>query len=96
MRWLQRAVKGVIIFLALCILIYLISDKGVLNFLNSNSGSFNVLFAFVVAIATSVYALLTRTLVSETKKHRRFTQLPLVFLESNEKIYKEVCYMSDI
>ena len=41
-----------------------------LDFLNTNSGAFSVIFAGLVAIATIVYALLTRNLVRETIKMR--------------------------
>lgn len=41
-----------------------------LNFLNDNSGAFNVLFSAVVAIATVVYAVLTARLVRETERLR--------------------------
>lgn len=52
--------------------------KDVLNFLNSNSGALTVLFAFLVATATIVYALLTKSLVSETKKLRKAQTEPNV------------------
>lgn len=42
-----------------------------IDFLNSNAGALQVLFAFVVAVATVFYALLTRSLVHETKRMRR-------------------------
>lgn len=45
--------------------------KGTLDFLNSNSGALQVLFAGVVAVATVFYAILTRSLVRETKRMRR-------------------------
>lgn len=41
------------------------------DFLNSNAGALQVLFAFVVAVATVFYAVLTRSLVHETKRMRR-------------------------
>lgn len=70
MRYL---LKFIIILLSLVILIGIIilfSNKWFLNFLNSNTGSFNVLFTFFVAMATIVYAVLTWRLVSETEKLR--------------------------
>lgn len=52
--------------------------KDILNFLNSNSGALTVVFAFIVAIATIVYAKLTKSLVSETKKLRKAQTEPNV------------------
>ena len=51
-------------------IIILFSNKWFLNFLNSNTGSFTLLFTFIVALATVVYAVLTWRLVSETEKLR--------------------------
>jgi len=51
-------------------LVYLFSNQPVLDFLNLNSGSFNVLFTFIVALATGIYAILTWRLVAETEKLR--------------------------
>lgn len=48
------------------------------SFLESNSGAITVLFTFVVAIATVVYAILTASLVSETKRMRQATHWPQV------------------
>lgn len=45
--------------------------KETLDFLNSHSGALQVVFAGVVAIATVFYAVLTRSLVRETKRMRR-------------------------
>lgn len=42
----------------------------VLEFLNQNSGAFDVIFSAIVAIATVVYAVLTWRLTSETRKMR--------------------------
>jgi len=50
--------------------------QGILNFLNDNSGAFIVLFSFLVAGATIVYAILTWKLVSETKKIREVQTKP--------------------
>jgi len=52
--------------------------KNILNFLNENSGAFSVLFAFLVAGATIVYAILTRSLVKETKRLRKAQTEPNV------------------
>lgn len=52
--------------------------KNILDFLNANSGSFSVLFAFLVAFATIVYAILTAKLVSETIKLRKAQTEPNV------------------
>lgn len=49
-----------------------------LEFLNRNSGAFNVLFTAVVAIATVVYAILTWRLVSETIQMRQVQTDPTV------------------
>jgi hypothetical protein len=43
---------------------------GFLNFLNTNSGAFTVIFTLVVAAATVFYAILTRQLVGETMRMR--------------------------
>jgi len=40
----------------------------ILNYLNSNSGAFTVVFSCVVAVSTFIYAILTWRLVSETRK----------------------------
>ena len=42
-----------------------------LDFLNTNSGAISVLFSFVVAIATAIYAYLTVQLVRETRRMRK-------------------------
>ncbi len=39
-----------------------------LEYLNHNSGAFNVIFSGLVAFSTIVYAFLTRSLVSEQEK----------------------------
>lgn len=49
-----------------------------LEFLNQNSGAFAVIFSAVVAIATTVYAILTWILVSETRKMRQAQTEPKV------------------
>lgn len=50
--------------------------QGILNFVNDNNGAFIVLFSFLVAGATIVYAILTWKLVSETKKIRKVQTEP--------------------
>jgi hypothetical protein len=50
----------------------------ILDTLNKNSGAFNVLFSAIVTIATVVYAKLTSTLVSETKKMRQVQTEPKI------------------
>ncbi|MDE2179943.1 MAG: hypothetical protein KGJ40_03730 [candidate division NC10 bacterium] len=65
------------------------ADEGTLDFLdflNRNSGAFNVIFAMVVAVATVFYAVLTRRLVSETQRMRLAQTEPLVSvrIESSE------------
>lgn len=47
-----------------------------LDFLNKNSGAFTILFSFIVASATVVYAILTCKLVTETKKMREVQTEP--------------------
>ena len=42
-----------------------------LDFLNANSGAINVLFSFIVAFATVIYAVLTIVLVLETRRMRK-------------------------
>ena len=49
-----------------------------LNFLNQNSGAFAVIFSAAVALATIVYAMLTRRLVAETKRMREAQTEPKV------------------
>lgn len=49
-----------------------------LDFLNSNSGAFNVLFGAIVAIATVAYAYLTRQLTTETRRLREVQTEPLI------------------
>ncbi len=41
-----------------------------LEYLNENSGAFNVLFSAVVALSTFIYAVLTIILVKETRRMR--------------------------
>ena len=52
----------------------------ILNFLNQYNTAFTVIFTFVVATATAVYAILTWKLVSETRKMRKSQTEPNVFL----------------
>jgi hypothetical protein len=47
-------------------------------FLNSNSGALTVIFTAVVTISTVAYAILTRSLVSETKKMREVQTEPRI------------------
>lgn len=47
-----------------------------LEYLNKNSGAFNVIFTAVVTIATAVYALLTYVLVKETRLMRQVQTEP--------------------
>jgi len=49
-----------------------------LEFLNKNSGAFALIFSFFVAGATVMYAILTRKLVSETKKMREAQTEPKI------------------
>jgi len=49
-----------------------------LNFLNNNSGAFDVIFSALVASATLVYAILTWKLVSETRKMREAQTEPKI------------------
>ncbi len=50
----------------------------VLEFLNQNSGSFAVIFSAIVAIATTVYAILTWKLTLETRRMREAQTEPRV------------------
>ena len=58
-----------------------------LNFLNQNSGAFNIIFSGAVAFATIVYAVLTWRLVSETKMMRKAQTEPKISasLQSTEE-----------
>jgi len=47
-----------------------------LDYLNKNSGALSVLFSAVVTIATVAYSILTRTLVSETRRMRQVQTEP--------------------
>jgi hypothetical protein len=60
--------------------------KRALDFLNANSGAFNLLFSFVVAAATVVYARLTHHLVSKTRRMRKAQTDPelVVRIQPNE------------
>ncbi|MGH9203325.1 MAG: hypothetical protein ACRD2A_19020, partial [Vicinamibacterales bacterium] len=51
-----------------------------LDFLNRNSGAFNVIFALVVAGATVVYVILTHRLVTETRRMREAQTEPVVLV----------------
>ena len=61
--------------------------KEFVDFLNSNSGLFNLVFAGVVSIATVFYVILTKSLVKETKKLRKVETDPLmsVYIEHDER-----------
>lgn len=50
----------------------------IIAYLNSNSGALTVVFTAVVTISTVAYALLTRSLVSETKKMREVQTEPRI------------------
>ena len=50
----------------------------ILDFINSNAALMNLLFSFVVAGATVFYALLTRALVSETRRMRQVQTEPAI------------------
>lgn len=63
---------------ATIIVLILIYGASILEFLNSNSGAFSVIFAAVVAISTVVYAILTRKLVYETKEMREAQTEPKI------------------
>jgi len=49
-----------------------------LEFLNQNSGAFSVVFAFLVTLATIAYAVLTYTLVRETRLLRQVQTEPKI------------------
>lgn len=59
-----------------------------LEYFNQNSGALSVLFAGIVAISTIIYAILTGSLVRETKKMRKVQTEPkiAVYLEQNNAI----------
>jgi hypothetical protein len=63
--------------------------SGLLEILNQNSGALSVLFSAVVAVATIVYAALTWTLVSETRRMRRAQTEPkiAIILADNEDLF---------
>lgn len=56
-----------------------------INFLNQNSGAFLVLFSLIVALSTVFYVLLTRKLVSETRKMRKVQTEPNIFVSLHSK-----------
>ncbi|MBI5778974.1 MAG: hypothetical protein HZA49_05915 [Planctomycetes bacterium] len=56
-----------------------------LEFLNQNSGAFNLLFSFLVSLATIVYAILTWRLVSETRKIREIQIDPKISINIQPK-----------
>ena len=78
MKYSSRIILALFFFAILIGMIYLFSNKLLLDFLNSNSGSFNVLFSCIVALSTVAYVILTERLVSETKKLRRAQTEPNV------------------
>jgi hypothetical protein len=49
-----------------------------IDFLNTNAGTFNLIFSFFVMIATVIYAVLTWKLVKETKRMRELQSEPKV------------------
>ena len=50
----------------------------IIAYLNSNSGALTVVFTAVVTISTVAYSILTRSLVSETKKMREVQTEPRI------------------
>lgn len=56
-----------------------------LNFLNQNSGAFLALFSLIVTGATVFYAILTRRLVTETRKMREAQTEPNIFIGLKSK-----------
>lgn len=56
---------------------------GIIEFLNSNAGAFNVVFTAMVTIATVVYAALTWKLVSETRLMREVQTEPRLAVTLN-------------
>ncbi len=59
----------------------------IFDFLNDNSGSFNIIFSCVVAFSTIVYAYLTKRLVDETQRMREAQTEPRieVFYRSHDE-----------
>jgi len=58
-----------------------------IDFLNDNSGAFTVIFAFIVALAPVIFAILTWRLVSETRRLRK-TQTELQnFIHENKRTF---------
>lgn len=57
-----------------------------LQYLNQNAGAINVLLACVIAAATLVYVLLTRTLVLETRRTRELQSDPLIAVYAEDTV----------
>jgi len=57
----------------------------ILEFINQNSGVFLVIFSLIVALSTIFYVLLTRSLVSETRKMREAQTEPNIFVSIKSK-----------
>ena len=60
-----------------------------LNFLNQNGGTLTVIFSFIVAISTVVYAILTWKLTSETTKMREAQTTPNVLVTVEPEDFHE-------
>jgi membrane protein implicated in regulation of membrane protease activity len=77
------------IIMALILLFFLIIGVFILfsniTFLNTNNGALNVVFSGVVAISTVIYAYLTHSLVSETKKLRKYQIEPEIIITMEPK-----------
>jgi hypothetical protein len=56
-------------------------------FLNDNSGAFTVIFAFIVVIATVIYAVLTWRLISETRRLREAQTEIQNFIHENKRLF---------
>lgn len=56
-----------------------------LDFINQNNAFFLVIFSFIVASATAVYAVLTWRLVAETRKMREIQTEPNIFISLQSK-----------
>lgn len=68
--------------------------KVMLDFINQNSGVFLVLFSLIVTGATVFYVILTRSLVSETRKMREAQTEPDISVSISSK--EESTYLKDM
>ena len=68
----------------------------ILDFLNSNSGAFTVIFTAIVALTTIVYSILTTLLVLETKKVREAQTNPKISITLRRRRFEIILLVRNV